>query len=437
MRARASDRGFFGHPRGLSTLFFTEMWERFSYYGIRPLLVLFMTAALARGGFGFIAPDRVRHRRHLRGQRLPRLAARRMDRRPLARTAARHLDGRRVHRARPPLDRAVRRLRALDLLPRPHPHRHRHRAAQAEHLRHRRRSLRRERSAPRRRLLDLLHGDQHRARSSRPSSPASSASAWAGIWASAPPASACSSDSSPSAARSVDARRARHRGQRERGRSAPRAHHHARRASGSSSRSSSLAMFGVIHDRSRRRSPDGCTTSSSASRCSTSSTSSSSRDSTPTNGGASSSCSCSSSSPSSSGPRSSSSRRRSISSRATSPTAWSAAGRSRRRGSSRPNRSCVILFAPVLASIWLALGKRGRDLSSPTKFAIGLSLAGVGFLLMVAASNRVIAGGAGDASVDVVAHRELLPAGLRRAVAEPRRHELHDAARAEAIRGTR
>ncbi|MEO8193918.1 MAG: peptide MFS transporter [Gemmatimonadales bacterium] len=47
------DRGFFGHPRGLSTLFFTEMWERFSYYGIRPLLVLFMTAALIDGGFGF------------------------------------------------------------------------------------------------------------------------------------------------------------------------------------------------------------------------------------------------------------------------------------------------------------------------------------------------------------------------------------------------
>jgi proton-dependent oligopeptide transporter, POT family len=46
-------RTFFGHPVGLSTLFFTEMWERFSYYGIRPLLVLFMTAALAQGGFGF------------------------------------------------------------------------------------------------------------------------------------------------------------------------------------------------------------------------------------------------------------------------------------------------------------------------------------------------------------------------------------------------
>jgi len=50
------NRGFFGQPRGLATLFFTEMWERFSFYGIRPLLVLFMTAALAQGGFGF---DRV------------------------------------------------------------------------------------------------------------------------------------------------------------------------------------------------------------------------------------------------------------------------------------------------------------------------------------------------------------------------------------------
>src|SRR5215813_10979206 len=51
--APSQDTRFFGHPRGLSTLFFTEMWERFSYYGIRPLLVLFMSAALAQGGFGF------------------------------------------------------------------------------------------------------------------------------------------------------------------------------------------------------------------------------------------------------------------------------------------------------------------------------------------------------------------------------------------------
>jgi POT family proton-dependent oligopeptide transporter len=43
---------WFGHPRGLSTLFFTEMWERFSYYGMRALLVLFMTNAVTTGGMG-------------------------------------------------------------------------------------------------------------------------------------------------------------------------------------------------------------------------------------------------------------------------------------------------------------------------------------------------------------------------------------------------
>jgi POT family proton-dependent oligopeptide transporter len=46
-------KSFFGHPSGLSTLFFTEMWERFSYYGLRPLLVLFMSAAIINGGYGF------------------------------------------------------------------------------------------------------------------------------------------------------------------------------------------------------------------------------------------------------------------------------------------------------------------------------------------------------------------------------------------------
>ena len=51
--AAALDNSFFGHPRGLSTLFFTEMWERFSFYGLRPLLILFMTAALTESGFGF------------------------------------------------------------------------------------------------------------------------------------------------------------------------------------------------------------------------------------------------------------------------------------------------------------------------------------------------------------------------------------------------
>ena len=41
-----SNEGFFGHPIGLRTLFLTEMWERMSYYGMRALLVLYMTGAL-------------------------------------------------------------------------------------------------------------------------------------------------------------------------------------------------------------------------------------------------------------------------------------------------------------------------------------------------------------------------------------------------------
>ena len=49
--SQAPSTGFFGHPVGLRTLFLTEMWERFSYYGLRPLLVLFMSAALLDGGF--------------------------------------------------------------------------------------------------------------------------------------------------------------------------------------------------------------------------------------------------------------------------------------------------------------------------------------------------------------------------------------------------
>ncbi|HEU5169096.1 MAG TPA: peptide MFS transporter [Gemmatimonadales bacterium] len=51
--AGVPDTRFFGHPRGLSTLFFTELWERFSYYGMRALLILFMTAPLGAGGLGF------------------------------------------------------------------------------------------------------------------------------------------------------------------------------------------------------------------------------------------------------------------------------------------------------------------------------------------------------------------------------------------------
>jgi proton-dependent oligopeptide transporter, POT family len=47
-----STREFFGHPRGLATLFFTEMWERFTYYGMRAILVLFLVGAIEAGGLG-------------------------------------------------------------------------------------------------------------------------------------------------------------------------------------------------------------------------------------------------------------------------------------------------------------------------------------------------------------------------------------------------
>jgi proton-dependent oligopeptide transporter, POT family len=52
-----TDTGFFGHPRGLATLFFTEMWERFSYYGMRAFLILYMVTPASAGGLGFSDPD--------------------------------------------------------------------------------------------------------------------------------------------------------------------------------------------------------------------------------------------------------------------------------------------------------------------------------------------------------------------------------------------
>lgn len=47
-----NSKTWFGHPSGLSTLFFTELWERFSYYGMRALLVLFMVDTVQNGGMG-------------------------------------------------------------------------------------------------------------------------------------------------------------------------------------------------------------------------------------------------------------------------------------------------------------------------------------------------------------------------------------------------
>jgi len=53
MQASPDISGLGGHPKGLTTLFFTELWERFSYYGMRAILVLYMVAPAANGGLGF------------------------------------------------------------------------------------------------------------------------------------------------------------------------------------------------------------------------------------------------------------------------------------------------------------------------------------------------------------------------------------------------
>jgi proton-dependent oligopeptide transporter, POT family len=51
--AVAVRKEWFGHPRGLATCFFTEMWERFSYYGMRALLILYMVGSTQKPGLGF------------------------------------------------------------------------------------------------------------------------------------------------------------------------------------------------------------------------------------------------------------------------------------------------------------------------------------------------------------------------------------------------
>jgi POT family proton-dependent oligopeptide transporter len=57
------------------------------------------------------------------------------------------------------------------------------------------------------------------------------------------------------------------------------------------------------------------------------------------------------------------------------------------------NSLFIIIFAPIVGAIWLSMAKRGIELSSPTKFALGLAFAGVGFLIMIWAANAVVASG--------------------------------------------
>jgi proton-dependent oligopeptide transporter, POT family len=59
------------------------------------------------------------------------------------------------------------------------------------------------------------------------------------------------------------------------------------------------------------------------------------------------------------------------------------------------NSLFIVLLAPFFAALWVTLGRRGIDVSSPAKFAAGLFLAGIGFLMMIWAANLILEGGAG------------------------------------------
>jgi len=57
------------------------------------------------------------------------------------------------------------------------------------------------------------------------------------------------------------------------------------------------------------------------------------------------------------------------------------------------NAFFIIVLAPVFAATWVSMGRRGKDLSSPAKFAFGLAMAGVGFVIMIFAARIVVNSG--------------------------------------------
>jgi len=57
------------------------------------------------------------------------------------------------------------------------------------------------------------------------------------------------------------------------------------------------------------------------------------------------------------------------------------------------NSAFIILLAPAFAALWVGMARRGVDLASPVKFALGLALAGIGFVIMIFAANVVVSSG--------------------------------------------
>ena len=152
------DRSFFGHPRGLSTLFMTEMWERFSYYGMRALLILFMVATVERGGLGFPLPVPGRFTGFIplsRGSSLCQADGWRTaspdSEKPCFGAASSYHWGVRSRVSEP-----------ADVLSRPRSNDLRNGSAEAEYQHHGRRSILARRQAPRFRVFNFLHRHQHR-----------------------------------------------------------------------------------------------------------------------------------------------------------------------------------------------------------------------------------------------------------------------------------
>jgi len=144
---------------GLSVLFFTEMWERFSYYGMRALADPLHAAPIAAGGLGFETGVAGAVYGLYTSMVYMTSLPRRLDRGPPDRPAPRR--PLRRHRPSPAAISAWRSV-ADHLLYRPRADRRRHRPAERQRGRDRRRPLRPGGQAPRRRLLDLLHGHQPR-----------------------------------------------------------------------------------------------------------------------------------------------------------------------------------------------------------------------------------------------------------------------------------
>ncbi len=170
MNQQPHDRLFRSQPAGFTTLFFTELWERFSYYGMRAILLLFLVAAVADGGLGIDERHRHRDLRPVHGWRLHHVHARRLGSRPVDRRTACRAVGWHQHRdrARAAGDCGCRGIPA-PLPAWPRRDRARHRTAEAERQRAGGASCTMRAAAPAARAMPVSPGSTSASTSVRPS----------------------------------------------------------------------------------------------------------------------------------------------------------------------------------------------------------------------------------------------------------------------------